>query len=136
MTIRYLLVGLSLLFIINHAVAEQKQVAHAKPASVTQPKPIMVKASDPFFQVELKANPATGFSWFLTQYNSDLVTPVSAKYHPPKKVITGAPGHTVWKFKLTQAAFVVPHIIEIRLRYMQPWAMVGGKHKLIVVVTR
>jgi len=99
-------------------------------------KPIMVKADNPTVTVRLPANPSTGYVWLLARAKHRLIQPVSQSYVKPKESKMGAVGESVWTFKLTPAAFVVPRVIKVTLLYRRPWEMRGGQRRLITFVTR
>lgn len=83
---------------------------------------IMVSASKPEFVIKLKSNPTTGYSWFLTDYNANLIEPLKHQYEPPTdKKLVGAPGYETWTFRMKSAAFAVPQQTLIRLVYARPW---------------
>ena len=83
---------------------------------------IVVTADKPEFVIKLKSNPTTGYSWFLRDYDNQLL---QTEHHqfiaPPDKKIMGQPGFEVWTFKVKRAGFVVPHQTLIRLVYARPW---------------
>ena len=71
------------------------------------------------FQISLKANHTTGFSWkWIKSESSQLVDTVSVNYIP-KKVngeIVGSGGNEIWKFKAN-----VIGIDTLKFEYQQPW---------------
>lgn len=98
-------------------------------------KPIVVTQKSPFFTITLQSNATTGFTWFLTNYDSKLVTPLSMTYHPPISQMVGAPGIMEWKFKVNPEAFIVPEYTTIALAYMRPWTMHGVTYYNAIIVT-
>lgn len=82
---------------------------------------VLTKSDNAEFSIQLKSNPTTGFSWFLREYNSDLITPISHKFLPPEKKLLGAGGAEVWTFKVNKIAFTVPMQTTLRLIYARPW---------------
>lgn len=94
------------------------------PTTYTENKQnIMVTPDNAEFTLKLKSNPTTGYSWFLREYDANLVTPVKHSFQKPtdNKKIVGAPGFEIWTFKMKAAAFNVPQVTAIRLIYTQPW---------------
>lgn len=99
-------------------------------------KTIVVSKKSPTITIKLKANPTTGFSWFLAHYDDKLLIPISAKYYPPSdNKLIGAPGFTVWKFRVRNNAFNVPQMTNIALQYMRPWTLEGAMRVFITVIT-
>src|SRR5688500_6563929 len=71
---------------------------------------ILVTVKSPEFSIQLKSNPTTGYSWYLREYDSNLVAPVKHQFQANnEKKLIGAPGFEVWTFKMKPAAFIVPH---------------------------
>lgn len=82
---------------------------------------VMVTKDHPQFQIKLKSNATTGYSWFLREYNSEIVTPVKRAIIPPETKMMGAPGFEVWTFKMKPTAFTVPQQTMLRFIYSRPW---------------
>ena len=88
----------------------------------TEAKPnISVDASHPQFTIQLKSNPTTGYSWFLREYNSRLITPLKHKFIAPTQKLIGAGGFEQWTFRVNAAGFTVPQQMTIRFVYARPW---------------
>ena len=97
---------------------------------------IMVSASQPQFEIKLKSNATTGYSWFLRKYNSKLIEPVKHVYQAPQnKGIVGAPGVEVWTFRVKASGFVVPQQTIIRMVYARPWEGAEATEQLNFTVT-
>jgi predicted secreted protein len=85
-------------------------------------KPISVSKNKPTAVIYLQSNPAsTGYSWYLTNYNSALINPVAHKFNPADSKLIGAPGYESWTFRLTSKALTVPQVVVIEMKYMRPW---------------
>lgn len=126
--------GFLLTFVGVNAMA-----ASAPPAKVefTSPKKaIFVKQEHPQFTITLQSNPTTGFSWFLSKYNQNLVEVISQKYVAPSSKLMGAPGYEVWTFQVTDAGFKVPQTMKIEMSYARPWEKKVGKATAFRVFTR
>jgi inhibitor of cysteine peptidase len=83
---------------------------------------VYVKAEQSQFQIQLKSNPTTGYSWFLREYDSNLIKPIKQEFVAPKdKKLMGAPGYEVWTFQVKPAGFTVPQQSVIRFVYSRPW---------------
>ena len=83
---------------------------------------IAITADHPQFVVKLKSNPSTGYSWFLRDLDTNLITAVKHEYLPAAdRKLMGAPGFEVWTFRMKPAAFQVPQQTLIRIVYARPW---------------
>jgi inhibitor of cysteine peptidase len=90
-------------------------------------KAIIVTAADSTFTLTLKANPSTGFSWFLAKYDQTIVEPISQKYYSTSTERVGVGGYEVWEFKIKPEALRVPQVIEVQMLYARPWEPVNSK---------
>jgi len=95
----------------------------------------MIDKSSPTFTIKLKSNPSTGFSWFLTKYDHNLIKAVSHKYYAPDTKLVGAPGYEEWIFKAKPKALTVPQITKIQLAYTRPWNLEAYRTVTFKVVT-
>ncbi len=82
---------------------------------------IAVTADSSQFIIKLKANPTTGYAWFLREYDDRLLTPVKYEFTAAQNKLVGAPGIAVWTFKAKKPAFVVPQQTVLRFVYARPW---------------
>ena len=129
--------------VVGVAVASQCQYSgQARAASQGKTpkvnKVIAVTEKKPAFTVTLSSNATTGYSWFLLSCDNRLVTPLSARYIPPKnKKMMGAPGQMQWQFQVTPAGLAVPRVITLELGYLRPWQPASiAERYLIDVVTQ
>lgn len=97
---------------------------------------VVVTKNNPEFTIKLKSNPSTGYSWFLRDYNMDLIQPIkhSVEKSTDKKLM-GASGYEVWTFQTKPAAFVVPHQTLIRFYYSRPWETIGPGSQIAFTVS-
>ena len=79
------------------------------------------------FTIKLKSNPTTGYSWYLTSYNANVVQPVKHTFEAPAKKLMGAPGYELWTFKVKPEGFVVPQQTQIQFVYQRPWEAGSSK---------
>jgi len=82
---------------------------------------IMVNVKQPEFILKLKSNPTTGYSWFLREYDPNLIAPVRHSYQQPVKELIGSAGFETWMFRVKSAGFNVPQQTTIRMVYARPW---------------
>lgn len=82
---------------------------------------IQVTAQHPEFTIKLKSNPTTGYTWFLREYSTKMITPLKHSFIAPEKKLIGASGYEQWTFKVNPEAFIVPQMLTIRMMYTRPW---------------
>ncbi len=82
---------------------------------------IVITAAQPTFTIELKSNPTTGYSWFLREYDSNVLTAVKHSFRKGQANLMGAPGYEVWTFHAKPTAFTVPQQTSLRFIYTRPW---------------
>jgi len=107
----------------------------ARADNFTDPtKPIMVGKASSLFTIKLKANPTTGFNWFLVSYDRNLIKPISRNYYAPNTKLVGAPGYEKWIFRVKPVGFIVPQITNIKLVYTRSWNLENYKPTIFKVV--
>lgn len=107
---------------ISPKKAKQEKQESGSVIVYSESKPnIVVDPSHSSFTLKLESNPTTGYSWFLHEYDDDLIQPVSHQFEQGEKKLMGAPGYEIWKFKVRKEAFVVPQQTTIRFLYARPW---------------
>lgn len=99
-------------------------------------KPILVKSSAPEVMISLPSNRTTGYSWFLLSYNSNHIEPVRKKFNAPTSTMLGAPGESVWTFRVLDPAFLVPQVTKITMIYARPWDLSDARKKVITIITQ
>lgn len=109
--------------------------AFAADNSMFKPQTVVVKKGERTFDITLKSNRTTGYSWRVADYDPDLIKPIRERYIAPTSEIVGAPGQSEWTFKLSATAFSVPHITRVVLYYMRPWDATTATKKVIWVVS-
>jgi inhibitor of cysteine peptidase len=118
---------ITLLFLNSMVIAEKPE-----PSVYTEDKlAIMILKDQPQFVIRLKANPTTGYSWFLREYDSTLLTPMKHHYEAPNTKLLGASGYDVWTFSVKPAGFTVPQITQIRFIYTRPWEAEGDGKQVV-----
>lgn len=103
----------------------------------TQDKPVFtVVSNNAEFVIKLKSNPSTGYSWFLTEYNSNLVVPLRHTFEAATdKKMVGAPGYEFWTFRIKPAGFAVPQITSMKFVYKRPWEAITDQPPLAFSIT-
>ena len=96
---------------------------------------ITVTVQQPEFVLKLKSNPTTGYSWFLQEYNSNLITPVKHFFQAPAKGLMGAPGFELWTFRVKPAGFAVPQQTTIRMVYARAWESKDSETQVVFRVS-
>ena len=108
--------------VLAACIASYGVCVYAEIPIYTEEKPgIQVVPHQPVFTVKLKSNPTTGYSWFLREYDPNLMSPVKHSYVPPEKQMIGAGGYELWTFKIKPAGFLVPQQTVLRMIYSRPW---------------
>ena len=82
---------------------------------------IIVNIKHPEFILKLKSNPTTGYSWYLREYDANLISPIKHAFQQPVKELIGASGFESWTFRVKPAGFTVPQQTTIRMVYARPW---------------
>jgi inhibitor of cysteine peptidase len=113
-------IGLFVLMILSFSVA--KVYADELPIYTEDKPTIALSADSNQFSIQLKSNPSTGYSWFLKDYDANLIEPIKHEFLTNKdKKLIGAPGYQLWTFKVKPAAFIVPQQTRLRFVYVRPW---------------
>ena len=78
--------------------------------------------------LQLKANPSTGYQWFLENYNSTYFTYLGYHYLAPQSndtagKMTGVPGMAQFTFQVNPAFHQAPLVSKIHLIYARAWNM-------------
>jgi inhibitor of cysteine peptidase len=84
-------------------------------------KPVMIPIGQQQFTLRLKANPTTGYQWFIKDYNDHLLRIVEHDFIAPPKGLMGAPGVETFTFALTTEGQKAPFMGYIHLYYGRPW---------------
>lgn len=98
-------------------------------------KAITLEKGQRVFSIELEANPTTGYSWYLKDYDGKLVKPIKHEFKAPSGGTVGAPGYDVWTFKTDKIAFDVPIFTQITFIYAQPWNLESASDNVVTIVT-
>ena len=127
--------------VLTFAQHEDEVVAKTKTVSVKQDaptdisKPLVVTKDTKIITLVFKANPSTGFSWFLGKYDYKFIKPLTHKYVPSQNNMPGASGFSVWKFKVKDNAFAVPQVLQIKMIYMRPFSLDNITRQVVTIVT-
>ncbi len=110
----------------NKSVAAAPAPAADTDSVTDSRKPIVVVQSKAnkkpvTFTVKLAANGTTGFQWFLTGYDQNLIKPLRTDYKVNSKKLMGSSGVSVWEFQVQPLAFTVPHLTHIQFEYRRAW---------------
>ncbi len=108
----------------------------SKPYKKTQAKQLVVKQLAPnqeLLHVNLKANATTGYQWYVSQYNHNLLQLIGYQYQAPDSDLIGAGGQAQFTFRAKADFLLNPQITRIVFDYTQPWNKKSGK-KMIVKV--
>jgi inhibitor of cysteine peptidase len=96
---------------------------------------IVVSAQQPQFTIQLKANPTTGFSWFLKEHNDRTVEPLKHHFQPAKNSrLIGTPGYEEWTFKVKNPAFTASQQTTLVFIYARPWEKAKSATQVVFTV--
>ena len=113
-------------------LAETAKTSPASSMTYTQAETnIVVTAASPKFMIKLESNPTTGYSWFLHEYDPELVQPVKHEFKQGDKKLIGAPGYELWTFRIMPKGFIVPQQTSIRMSYARPWEGVDNTTQVV-----
>jgi inhibitor of cysteine peptidase len=96
-------------------------------------KNINVSRNNPYFNVNLPSNPSTGYQWYLTRYNPNLVKPVGHSVLKTSNNMPGAPSITQWNFKARHDAFSVPQYGKLRFEYRRSFENTPARVQIVTV---
>lgn len=97
---------------------------------------IIVTQKKPEFTIAIPGNPTTGYSWYLKNYDTKLIQPISHKYIANKnRKLLGAPGTFEFVFKVLPQGFIVPQSTDVEFVYARPWMSVSYTTKTFVIRT-
>lgn len=123
MNIQYILAGIVFFisaYFFNPAIAESLSTMESL---IDTHKPMVLTIGQKILVVRLKSNATTGFSWFLKNYDHDLLTLEGHRYIAPvPSKMVGVPGEEEWTFKINSTAYLAPQISQIEWVYARPWA--------------
>jgi len=122
-------------FIIT-AILFMVTTVFANPVINTPDKSIVITAKKQHtFNITLPSNPTTGYSWFLTDYNHQLLKPVNHQYVAPNNKLMGAGGFEIWTFNIQQEV-PVPQKTTVTFTYQRPWETNDAKTETFTVLTQ
>lgn len=133
---KYLFSVISIVFLLGSGML----CAAATEEAATMPKNniyteanqnLLITKGHDTFTLRLKSNPTTGYSWFLREYDNNLITPVRHSFEASDQKLMGSPSYEVWVFKMKPNAFVVPHQTMMRFVYSRPWQGNDGSNQLL-----
>lgn len=119
-----------------YADSINKQPCGRKMPVITEtPQTIQINPYQPQFTLRLPANPTTGYTWALKQYDTHLLALVKNEFLPPDSNCIGASGYEIWTFKAKPAAFAKPMSTTVTLEYARSWEKQAGKVAEFTVVS-
>lgn len=121
-------IAMLLVSLIGNALADSKLVI-TNPNKVIAVSPVATEVV-----LTLPSNPTTGYSWFLVNYDHQLLTPVSHQFIAPESKLIGAGGYQIFKFHVNNAGFLVPQLTRITLSYLRVWTIDQGSKQLTFTV--
>jgi len=98
-------------------------------------KPVAITPDQNILTINLKANPTTGYSWYLDQYNQQFFKLNSYQFTPGNKKLMGAPGQASFSFTIDPSFHIAPYLTSIQFTYMRPWDMSTAMHQTLWVLS-
>lgn len=92
---------------------------------------IVVTSDVPKFTIKLRSNPTTGYSWFLREYDANIMQPLKREFVQGDKKLIGASGYELWTFKVKSSGFTVPQQTSIRFSYARPWESAESSSQVV-----
>ncbi|MDF2691266.1 MAG: hypothetical protein K0S29_1121, partial [Gammaproteobacteria bacterium] len=97
----------------------------------TPKQTINVGVDQHLVRIALPANATTGYQWYVSNYNTELMTLSSYHYLAPTNHRVGAGGTAEFTFTVKPAFHVAPQITEVDFIYGQSWDMTGATSRVI-----
>ena len=72
------------------------------------------------FVINMPENPTSGYIWFLSAYDANILTPLNKSYTTAASQVAGAPSIATWRF---ESRVQVPTITTLRFSAQRPWAI-------------
>ena len=83
--------------------------------SASDPKILEVDRNQPFFTINLKANPSTGYVWQPIHYDKQLLLLVDTSFVVTNRKLMGSPGISVFQFQRKASKY--PKKTQITFKY-------------------
>ncbi len=97
------------------------------------PSVVILSANEPQFTIQLPSNPTTGYQWYVTQYDHQLLQLVNYHFQPGNPKLMGAPGVAIFVFTANPSMFAAPQQTSVQLTYSRAWETAPGQTKTVVV---
>lgn len=142
-----LLLCCSLLLQAGETGSENNHKNSSKPEKTTQAikqsKPVIIGEGKRTFNIELPANPSTGYQWVLhSDYDTRLIKAKGYRYMADDngskdKKLVGQPGKVEFKFEARNRFKKVPQILKLHFSYIRLWDPKDNpkQHTVVVVST-
>jgi inhibitor of cysteine peptidase len=92
-------------------------------ADTSSPQNIQLSANQQTVDITLPANGTTGFQWFVTGYDHDLLSLDNYRYAPNSNTkLMGAPGKATFTFNIDPRFYDAPQLTTVQFSYQQPWS--------------
>lgn len=122
---------LTIAFNMTTLASDVSAPQNGKKTCLDDQQDVMVTAKQPEFVIKLKSNPTTGYTWFLQDYDTNLIAPVKHSFQAPNTNLVGASGYEEWTFRVKPAGFVVPRQINLSFIYARPWKGGGTANQMV-----
>jgi inhibitor of cysteine peptidase len=93
---------------------------------------VNVDTHKPTFQIQLKANPTTGYKWTIDSFDRERFKLVKSEYKAPNNKLIGAGGKRIYSFKLLKGQTYPKHT-KMVFRYLRPWEPDKGSNTDVLI---
>lgn len=94
---------------------------------------VLVSPAAKSFDIQLAANPTTGYQWSVVRFDKQLLTLSTARYQQLSSKLIGSGGHMIYTFKLNKG-IAHPKQTELTFKYARPWESKGFSLQRVVVL--
>ncbi len=98
-------------------------------------KPVMISPNQDTLELNLTANPSTGYGWYLKQSNNHFFKLTNYQFIPGNPQMPGAPGKAVFTFQVQPCFHNAPYLTQITLSYMRPWDLSTEIDRTVTLVS-
>ncbi|MDO8954044.1 MAG: protease inhibitor I42 family protein [Gammaproteobacteria bacterium] len=96
---------------------------------------INVSSQQHLVKIALPANATTGYQWYVSNYNTDLLTLTAYHYLAPTNHRIGAGGTAEFIFSVKPGFHVAPQITNVSFVYGQSWDMNGETTRTVTLTS-
>ncbi|MCX7123212.1 MAG: protease inhibitor I42 family protein [Gammaproteobacteria bacterium] len=97
---------------------------------------IQLSSNQQNVDITLPANATTGYQWYVTGYDHNLLSLNNYRYNPPTNTkLMGAPGQAVFTFTIDPSFYNAPQVTTVMLNYQRPNAPTQNATTTMVTIS-